>query len=487
MSAAMPPGSLPALERRLADELLLLDLPARPWLAPTHVDGDEVLDVAVIGGGLCGLAALAALRLAGLERVCAFDRADEGHEGPWVTYARMQTLRTAKQAAGPALGIPSLSFRAWFEAQCGRAAFEAMDQIPRTQWMDYLRWYRRVLALPVANRTALTATELRADGLLRLTLQTPHGEVRRLARRLVLATGLDGLGAPWLPEVAARVPARFVAHSADAIDLAALAGRRVAVVGGGASAMDNAAAALEAGAARVDLFVRRADLPRVEKFSGTGSLGVTHGFVGLPDAYKWRIMREGERAQIPPPRPSVLRVARHAHAHFHLGSPVLDLHEHDGAVRLVTPKGRYACDRVIFATGFAIDFTRRPEFAGFAHRFLRWRDAYSPPPEDAHVSLADSPYLGAHFQFQPRTPAEPLVEALSHIHCFAYPAVLTHGKLTSGIPAVGHGAARLTRGLVRSLFVEDRDRHLQDFMAYATPELLGDEWRDADLDAEALR
>ncbi len=476
---------LSELERRLADELLLLNLPAKPWLRPTRVDGRDVLDVAVIGGGLCGLVVLAALRLAGVENVQAFDRAAQGREGPWVTYARMQTLRTAKEAAGPALGIPSLGFRAWFEAQFGRAAFESMAQIPREQWMEYLNWYRKVLRLPVLNDTELVATELRSDGLIGLRLGSAAGESYRLARRVVLATGLDGMGAPWLPEVAARVPARFVAHSADRFDMAALAGKRVAVVGAGASAMDNAAAALEAGAARVDLFIRRDDIPRVEKFSGTGSIGVTHGFVGLPDAYKWQVMREGERAQIPPPRHSVLRVSRHANAYFHLGSPVLDLLERDDAVEVVTPKGRYRSDKLIFATGFAIDIASRPEFAGFSAHIRRWSDAYQPAPEQADAKLAASPYLGPNFEFLPRSPDDALAAAVSHIHCFAYPAVLSHGKLTSGIPAVSHGAQRLVRGLVRSLFVEDREHYLDTFIGYATPELLGDEWRDADQALEA--
>src|SRR5690606_5228404 len=82
----------------------------------------------------------------------------------------------------------------------------------------------------------------------------------------------------------------------------ALVGKRVAVVGAGASAMDNAAAALEAGAAQVDIFVRRDTIPRIDKFTGIGSRGMTHGYVGLPDETKWRYMVEGERAQIPPPR-----------------------------------------------------------------------------------------------------------------------------------------------------------------------------------------
>ncbi len=43
------------------------------------------------------------------------------------------------------LGVPSLTFRAWWEAQYGSAAWDALDKIPRARWMDYLRWYRTTL------------------------------------------------------------------------------------------------------------------------------------------------------------------------------------------------------------------------------------------------------------------------------------------------------------------------------------------------------
>ena len=44
----------------------------------------------------------------------------------------------------------------------------------------------------------------------------------------------------------------------------------------------------------------------------------------------------------------------------------------------------------------------------------------------------------------------------------------------------GIGADRLARGIVRSLFVEDREQHFAALTAFETPELLGDEWTDAD-------
>ncbi|MDR6820908.1 cation diffusion facilitator CzcD-associated flavoprotein CzcO [Neorhizobium sp. 2083] len=482
------PASLGALEIRLKLDLLWLNQPPQAWMLATEVNGAPVLDVAVVGAGLCGLVTLAALKKVGIENVRAYDRAPAGFEGPWITYARMETLRTRKEAVGPALGIPSLTFRAWFEAQYGAPAYLEMGLIPRPMWMDYLVWYRRVLGLDVANGLALSGLELRSDGLLALDLGDGETAKKALARRVVLATGLDGLGAPTLPDVAARVPKRFVKHGADLIDMSALKGRRVAVVGAGASAMDNAAAALEAGAARVDIFVRRADIPRVDKFTGVGSQGMTHGYLGLPDADKWTYMVAGERAQIPPPRHSVLRVSRHPNAFFHVGSPVDDLAEADGAVEVVTPKGRYAADLVIFATGFSIDFDKRAEFAALKDKVLLWRDVHTPAAGWEHAGIGAAPYLGPAFEFQAKPDLDPATAAaISRICCFAYPAVPSHGKITSGIPSISEGATRLATGLARSLFVEDRAYHLDRFLGFDTPELLGDEWTDADIYEEMNR
>ncbi|WP_234908211.1 MULTISPECIES: NAD(P)/FAD-dependent oxidoreductase [Rhizobium/Agrobacterium group] len=473
--------SLAVLEARLQQDLLWLNQPAKSWTPPLLVDGREVLDVAVIGSGLCGLVTLAALQRIGIGNTRAFDRATQGLEGPWITYARMETLRTRKDAAGPALGIPSLTFRAWFEAQFGAQAFLDMDLIPRAMWMEYLVWYRRVLKLDVVNDSALTGVAFRQDGLIALTFARGNVQENVLARRVVLATGLDGLGAPAMPPVAARVSSHLVRHGADLIDMASFKGKRVAVVGAGASAMDNAAAALEARAARVDIFVRRADIPRVDKFTGIGSQGMTQGYLGLPDEDKWFYMVAGEQAQIPPPRHSVLRVSRHANAFFHLASPIDDLLENGDGIEVVTPKGRYAADLVIFATGFSVDLDKRPEFATLAGNFQTWRDAYTPPEGWEHDGIAAMPYLGDAFEFRPKAGLDPVVTAaVSRITCFAYPAVPTHGKITSGIPSISEGATRLATGLARSLFVEDRAFHRDRFLNFSTPELLGDEWSDAD-------
>jgi cation diffusion facilitator CzcD-associated flavoprotein CzcO len=222
------------------------------------------------------------------------------------------------------------------------------------------------------------------------------------------------------------------------------------------------------------MFVRRPALPRVNKFTGIGSPGVVHGFAGLPDAWKWRFLHLVLSAQTPPPRESTLRVARHPHAHLHLASPIRSLSERGGTIRLETPRAEFGLDFLIFATGFRVDLAARPELALLGQHIRFWADRFRPEAGEENEELAASPDLAPDFSFQERVPGA--CPTLSRIHCFNYPATLSHGKLSGDIPAVSAGAQRLARGIVRSLFVEDRALHYAALEGFDTPELLGDEW-----------
>ncbi|HDR9228407.1 TPA: FAD-dependent oxidoreductase, partial [Burkholderia vietnamiensis] len=67
------PDTLAALEARVEQDLRWLDLPPPSWVPPREVDGARVLDVAIVGGGMAGLAASAELRLLGIDNQCVID------------------------------------------------------------------------------------------------------------------------------------------------------------------------------------------------------------------------------------------------------------------------------------------------------------------------------------------------------------------------------------------------------------------------------
>ncbi|HEY4957938.1 MAG TPA: NAD(P)/FAD-dependent oxidoreductase [Caldimonas sp.] len=475
---------LAALAARLADELAFLQLPAPRWTPALEHHGQPVADVAIVGAGMTGLATAAALVQRGLS-VVVYDEAATGLEGPWATTARMETLRSPKHLAGPALGIPSLTFRAWFEAQFGRAEWDALDKIPRLQWMDYLRWYRRVLALPVQSGHRVTDVLPHGDGLVELSLEAEGRSMCAWARRVVLATGRAGLGGAALPEFAETLPRARWAHSSDDNDYRLLAGLRVGVVGAGASAMDSAATALEAGAAQVHLLVRRADLPRVNKGKGATSPGFVQGYAHLADDWKWRIRHYINRQQVPPPRNSTQRVSGHANAHFHLGVAIEGAAERRGALQVRTSAGPIELDFLIFATGFKVDWRQRPMLRHIAPCIRVWKDRYQPPAGDEDAELAESPDLGSAFEFQPRAGAR--CPGLERVHCLSYPATLSLGVITGDIPAISDGALQLADKLAGLLYAEDIEQHYARMEAYAEPEILGDEWVAEPLPSPASR
>ena len=162
----------------------------------------------------------------------------------------------------------------------------------------------------------------------------------------------------------------YWAHSSDDIDFAALRGKTVGVIGAGASAVDNAAEALEAGAARVAMLVRRPDVPRVNRGMGIGSPGMWHGFSRLTPAQRWSIVQHIADHAIPPPRElhAALLAAQEL---LHRRALLAQGGCHRGCrVVLDTSRGRLAFDYLIVCTGFTVDWGRRPELASLAPHVL---------------------------------------------------------------------------------------------------------------------
>jgi cation diffusion facilitator CzcD-associated flavoprotein CzcO len=467
---------------RLADDarrdLARLNAPAANWVPPTTApDGSPVLDVLVVGAGMCGQTVAHALLREGVANVRVIDRMPRSDEGPWGTYARMLTLRSPKHLTGPDLGVPSLTFRAWYEAQHGEEGWAALHKVGRIDWRDYLLWVRDTVGIPVDNGVSLEEVT-DAAGLLCARLRSAQGEEWVWTRKIVLALGRDGSGAPRWPEFASLrrdnpLATGRVFHSAEAIDFDTLRGKRVAVLGAGASAFDNAACALEAGA-RVDLYARRPVLPQVNKSKWTSFAGFFRGYESLDDARKWRIYTYIFDEQVPPPWETVRRCDAHAGFTLHLGTPWIDVQPRADGVVVAMPKANARFDAVIFGTGFDVDLLDRRELARYAGAIDTWAHHVSPEQAHRHTEAARFPYLGSGFELRACGMAH--AAALANLHLFNWGSTMSQGALAGDIPGLAIGAGRLAQAIARDLFVADADLHWQRLQALEEPELLATKW-----------
>lgn len=471
---------LTALEARVRQGLAFLCRPPANWVAPREVGSEPVVDVVIVGGGMCGMLIWFALQSAGMRNVRIVDRNPEGLEGPWETYARMETLRSPKHLTGPAYGMASLTFRAWFEARFSEAMWEELDKIPRPQWMDYLRWYRNVLNIPIENNVEVIRIRPEAD-FLRLELGGEGAtDASVIARKLIMATGREGTGHPNIPSFMDGVARRHWAHSSDDIDFSELRGKRVAVVGVGASAVENAAEAVEAGAGEVRLLARRKTMPTVNKMMGIGSFGFSAGYAALPDEWRWRFMHYSFATQTPAPHGSTRRANRNDSVCFHFGTKVSDVTHEGDALRIDIDGGRHlATDFLILGTGFTTDPLARTEFGKIAVEIQLWEDVYTPPDDEHDPDLGRFPYLNPDFTFREKTPGA--APWLGKVYCFNYGATASLGKVSGDIPGISEGAAWLIRDLAATFYQEDIEVHWQRLQDYEKPELQGDEWTESPL------
>ncbi|WP_174802263.1 NAD(P)-binding domain-containing protein [Martelella limonii] len=444
---------LAALNERVRADLAVLKLPPAEWTArATTGDGASFYDVIIVGAGMFGLSAAGSLMFKGIRNIKLLDRASAGKEGPWVTFARMLTLRSKKDLPGSPFGIPSLTFRSWYVAAFGEAAWETLYKIPNAVWQDYLIWIRNVLELPVDNDCDVVGIAPYAD---HVALTTADGRVIR-AKRIVIATGRPGAGGFNLPAgVSEDLWPDLAAHTSEMIDFGRLKGKSVAVIGAGSSAWDNAATALETGAGRVEMFCRRKALPQLNKGRANANPGFFAGWRGLSDAKRWEMAVYLERVQTPPPHETVLRTIAHDNFEVHFGKPFKTIARNGAKVEIAFTDGESRqFDFLILGTGFAVDLGREPMFSALKDRILTWGDCYQPPEGMANAGLAQMPYLGEGFELKERGVEH---SAVSRIHIFNTGSYLSFGTLSLDVPSVNPAGEHLASHIASHLFVDDFD------------------------------
>ena len=466
----------------------------RDWIPRTHSgEGPEPadLDVLVIGGGQAGLGTAFALSRQRIDRVLVVDDGPEDRVGCWDRYARMHTLRSPKHMRGIEFDVPSLHVRRWFEALYGEEAWAEIDLVPRLDWNDYLRWYRETTGVSVRHHTRVTAVHrpMTPDGPFTVELADVGpaasadagtdagggagrgtgggaGGSTITARRIVFALGLAGGGGQRVPAMIRSLPRERWFHTEDAIDFEALRGLRVAVLGGGASGFDNAATALDHGAARADVFLRRRTVPDSNPLRWMEFPGMQERFFDLDDRAKWDFTLFSGGLPQPPTQHTVWRCFAHPDFTLHTGCgwdgvEVVDDGAGGSELEINTPAGRVRADIVIAATGYEVDLRRRPELAEFVDDIALW--------EDVHHYASDhpagrNPYLGPGFEFTERRPGTaPWITRLHHFSSGARTSMGVTGNQLSGIYG---GISRIAGAVTTSITRENWPRLASDFVDF---------------------
>lgn len=453
---AAAPARLADLTRRVRHDLAILCYPKDDWVIPRrHPDGHHVYDVVIVGGGQCGLTTAFGLMREHVANILVLDRMPQGREGPWITYSRMWTLRSPKHVTGPDLGIPSLAPRSWFEAVYGEAGWEALGKWPRHDWQDYLDWYRATLELPVRN-------DARVDGF------APDGDLIRVAvnggeavycRKLVLATGIEGMGDWSVPScIRHGLPASAWTLCTDDVDSRAWAGRKVALLGAGATGWDRAADLLELGAASVTMFMRRNQILTANPFRSTEKAGFLRHYASMDDADKWRWIQAIFTFGQPPTQDGVDRCAAFSTFVLHSGAIWTGARVTPDGIEITASDGTVETfDHLFIGCGFSPDASGRPELAALAGRIKTWRDAHVPPPDQADEWLLGFPYLNRDLSFVEKV--QGAAPWLKNVHCFNYGATVTNAHSGASLSGIRYGIEPMIHGITYDLWRADEPHH----------------------------
>lgn len=223
------------------------------------------IEVAVVGAGPHGLSVAVHLSRNGVQNEVF---------GPpmsfWRSMPRGMTLRSNWSASNIAEPNGELSLAAYQEATGDR--FDC--PVPLDRFIAYGDWFQRT-ALPGVDQRRVALLQRDGDG---FALTLADGE-RVTSRRVVIACGIEDF--EWLPGAFRGLPSSLVSHTGRHSEPAQFAGRHVAVVGGGQSALGSAALMAEAGAT-VEVFIRRDDVMWLRPVSPKQLLGPIGSIIYAP-------------------------------------------------------------------------------------------------------------------------------------------------------------------------------------------------------------
>ena len=450
---------LQALVLAIHDDLEALCYPVRLW---SYSKDPEVLEVAIVGGGHTGKSVAFGLRRHGITNVQIFDRNPAGKEGPWRNYARNHTLRTPKIITGGLdWGIPNLNFCRWCIACYGRDYWQSITHIPRLLWAEYLDWYGKLLDLPIENKVDIQKITWDATHQ-SFHLHTPQKTYK--ARFVILATGMESAGGKAIPTIISEaLPSHCYAHTMQDINFCDLADKRVVVVGGGASAFDNANAALAAGALKVDLVIRRSTLPNSNRIRWSEWNGFHRHYIDLDDKTKWYYTIEELRAGQLPPTHTYYEALSNPCFTLYSQAPLEQLSYQNSEIIGVYGGEEMRHDFLICGTGFKVpSITNQAELGSLSPHILLWKDVYQPDSHSENEGLSNYPYLGNNLEFIPRDSEH---DYIRRIYYLASGAAWMSG-FRGNLSGLQFASPRVCYDIGRQLFLEYQEDIQADFAAY---------------------
>jgi cation diffusion facilitator CzcD-associated flavoprotein CzcO len=307
--------------------------------------------------------------------------------------------------------------------------------VPLDRFVDYGEWFRDQAGLDVDERHV---TRISRNGVFALELDT--GETLT-ARRVVVAAGIGNFARRPAPFDA--LPADRVSHACEECDLSRFAGRRVAVIGGGQSALESGALLYEAGAdveviARAETvhwlnFRLQHELGLVTRclyaWPDVGPAGISH-LVARPWLYRhiprriqtrwWpRVLRPAGAGWLVPRMRGIVPITTgRSVAAADVAGDAVQLTLDDGSTRTV--------DHVLLGTGYQVEVSRYPFLA---------------PELVSRVALA-----GGHPVL-----SRGLESTVDGLHFVGAPAAWSFGPLLRFVAGADFAARRVARAIRRAV------------------------------------
>ncbi len=386
----------------------------------------EKCDAAIIGAGPYGLSAAAHLRgIRGLD-VRVFGETMSFWQRHMPAGMVLRSPYVASHLSGPGRAC---TLDAYAQARGNHLG----KHVPLERFIDYGRWFQRQLVPDVDSRKVDCVIQ---DGR-GFSLALADGQ-QFSARRLIVAGGIQPFA--QRPAEFREWPPSRVSHASEHDDLSKFTGQRVAVIGGGQSALESAALLHESGAS-VEVIVRAPFVrwlqlahwmhqppfgPLLYAWPDVGPAGVSH-LVARPNLF--RLLPRSAQDRLAPRsirsaganwlkgRCAKVRIStnRHTVSAAPFGDEV-ELTLNDGARRRV--------DHVLLGTGYRVDVSKYPYLSRELLASFEWINGY--------------PKLNSAFE-----------TTLPGLHFLGAPAAWSFGPLMRFVAGTEFAAVSLARGIRR--------------------------------------